>query len=403
MKTRIISIFFVFLIQICFSQNYNPEISKYVKFIETQNVSAKDYILNLFKKYDIVVLCERHHGETTQYDLIFDIVNSKYFQKNVGNIFTEIGSIDNRENTQKFIHQKFKTEEEKTAQQLNVYREMGYYGIWEMTNFYNFIGKLNSLNSKLNKSKKINLFVSDIRHPNTEETSSTENIKSFFKKVVSKRDSIMAVNVINTFDSIKKDSKRKKTLIIMNYRHAFSKSLSSDGTINVGDYLNRKYSNKFANVLINGPSLLPEVDKSSLNKPTIYQDMSETLTQDGKWDAAFNAAKKENLGFDFKDTPFGEDYFDKWPFTKHDFTYQDIFTGFVFYLPIEKHIDSYGVTDLVKGYEKKIHEITNKKMKALGGELVPLSEIAKISTVETEKSYDDMEKMILMKNQWLKK
>lgn len=53
--------------------------------------------------------------------------------------------------------------------------------------------------------------------------------------------------------------------------------------------------------------------------------------QDGKWDAAFEVAKKDNLGFDFKNSPFGEDHFDMWSFTEHDDNYQDIFTGFVYY------------------------------------------------------------------------
>jgi hypothetical protein len=400
MTTKIISLIFLLTIQFCFSQNYNPEISKYVDFLETQNVSAKDYILNLFEKYDIVVLCERHHGEMTQYDLIFDVVNSKYFQENVGNIFTEVGSIDNRENTQRFIHQKFKNDEEKTAQQLDVYRGMGYYGIWEKTNSYNFIGKLNSLNHKLNKKNKINLFTSDIRHPKPEETDSTDHINMYFKKFSSKRDSIMAKNVISTFDSIQHNSKRKKALVIMNYRHAFSKSFYKNER-NFGDYLHEKYDDKFANVLINSSITLPEVDKSSLNKPKMYQDMSETIAQDGKWDAAFKVVKKENLGFDLKNTPFGNDYFNMYPFTKHNYNYQDIFTGFVFYLPIEKHIDSYGVKDLVKGHESAILEMTNKMLKALGVKSISIDEIEKISTVETEKSYDDLEKMLLIEKQWL--
>ena len=56
---------------LAFCQEYNPAITKYVNFLETQNTSAKDYVLELFKKFDVVVLCERNHGEMTQYDLIY--------------------------------------------------------------------------------------------------------------------------------------------------------------------------------------------------------------------------------------------------------------------------------------------------------------------------------------------
>lgn len=400
MRTILSTLTILVFSNLCFSQNYNSQISKYIAFLETQHVSSRDYVLNLFKKYDIVVLCERHHGEMTQYDLIYDIVNSPYFKKNVGNIFTEVGAVDNRENVQKFLTTKFKTEQEKNEQQLNVYRNMTF-GIWEKTNFYDFIGRLNSLNNYLPKNRKINLFVSNNRNPNTEETSSVENFKKYFYfNWAYKRDSLIAQNIINTFDSIQQNSKRKKALIIMNYRHAFSKSLSKDGTINVGEYLKRKYGNKFANVLINGTALLPEVDKNSKDKPTIFQDMSETLIQQGKWDASFKSAKKENIGFDFLNSPFGTDNFDIWPY-KNNFTYQDIFTGYIFYLPIEKHWESYGITNISLGHEDEIYRKDSLLMKSLGKEPNPKSEISNFSKIEKE-NYDDIEKLEEMRNKWLK-
>ena len=87
MKKRFIGLTFFLISMLAFCQKTNPELTKYVDFLEKQNVSAKDYVLGLFKKYDVVVLCERHHGEMTQYYLIYDIVSSPYFEKNVGNIF----------------------------------------------------------------------------------------------------------------------------------------------------------------------------------------------------------------------------------------------------------------------------------------------------------------------------
>ena len=44
------------------------------------------------------------------------------------------------------------------------------------------------------------------------------------------------------------------------------------------------------------------------------------------------------VGFDFKNSLFGEDHFDKFPhfFKPYPYTYSDIFTGFVFYKPEEE-------------------------------------------------------------------
>lgn len=344
------AIFLIFNNLVC--QEIN-DIDKYVTFLETQNKSAKNYVLDLFNKYDIVVLCERNHCEMTQYDLIYDIVSSDYFKKNVGHIFTETGSIDNRENVLKFLKTKFTNQEEKLKQQLLVYRNIRF-PYWEKTNFYNFIGLVNTLNSTLIDEFKINIFVSDCRNPTKEETSSTEMFKKYFDSVIdSNRDSIMASNIILTYDSLNQYSNRKKCLIIMNYRHAFSKSLSR--LKNVGHYLSENYKGRFANVYINSFAPTWNVEKSDKNKPKIYQNMTQIPIQDGKWDAAFKVAKKDNIGFDFNNSPFGSDYFDIWPFTNHNLTYSDIFTGFVYYLPIDKHYESIGIKNIIDGYLDELY------------------------------------------------
>ena len=402
MKKRFIGLTFFLISMLAFCQKTNPELTKYVDFLEKQNVSAKDYVLGLFKKYDVVVLCERHHGEMTQYDLIYDIVSSPYFEKNVGNIFTEIGAVDQRKNIQNFIDSKFKNQNEKTEKQLDIYRNISA-EIWEKTNFYNFLGKLNSLNSTLSENRKINLFVSNSRNPNSEETNSIENYKKYFDvNWRYDREKIMAQNVITTFDSLKLNSQRKKALVIMNYRHAFSKSFFNDER-NVGDYLKEKYPQKFANVLINNACPTSKVKDDEKDKPKIFQNMSEVLIQGGKWDASFALARKENLGFNFENSPFGKDYFDFFPYTKHSFSYQDVFTGFIFYLPIEKHVDSYGVENLSKGYENEFYKRSSLLMKSLDREPNSIENIKNLSKVEEENSYDNLEKLIMMREQWLKK
>ena len=35
-------------------------------FLESQNLPAREYLVGQFKKYDAVVVCERHHREITQ-------------------------------------------------------------------------------------------------------------------------------------------------------------------------------------------------------------------------------------------------------------------------------------------------------------------------------------------------
>ena len=71
---------------------FDPAITGYVRFLEQQHPLPVDYILGLFEKYDLVVICERAHAEVTQYDLIYSFVCDPRFQKQVKNIFTEVGT-----------------------------------------------------------------------------------------------------------------------------------------------------------------------------------------------------------------------------------------------------------------------------------------------------------------------
>lgn len=395
---------FALLITISYSycQKCKPAIEKYTSFLKTQNTSAKDYIESLFKKYDVVVLCERHHGELTQYKLFNDIISSDYFINNVGTIFTEIGAVDNRKNVLEFINTKFKTDKEKEEQQIKVYRNMEF-PYWEKTNFFNFIGDINTLNSTLKENRKINLFVSNNRNPSPEECSSDQKFIKYFNSNFRKRDSIISENIIRTFDSISKISDRKKCLIILNYRHAFSKTLHDDGSKNVGQLLAERYKDKFANVFINGVAPTKKVANSDINKAKIFQNSSEAPIQNGKWDASFIFTKEENIGFDFKDSPFGNDSFDIWPYTEHNYKYADIFTGFVYYLPLEKHIEGYGIPHFLD--DRYLDELYKKEIiMARALKRAPQKkENIEADLKYHEERYDDLKEMELIINEWLQK
>jgi hypothetical protein len=66
----------------------------YVSFIHQLDRSkdAVTYILDLFERFDYVVICERHHAEHTQWDLFYNIVNHPGFRSQIGTVYTEIGS-----------------------------------------------------------------------------------------------------------------------------------------------------------------------------------------------------------------------------------------------------------------------------------------------------------------------
>jgi len=82
------------------------------------------------------------------------------------------------------------------------------------------------------------------------------------------------------------------------------------------------------------------------------------LLQDGKWDAAFLCTDNRSVGFSFNDTgnPFGKDAFDYGQIPASWASYQDVFTGFIFFTPLSEQqfcINIKGFYD--EAYKKQVY------------------------------------------------
>ncbi|HET9825740.1 MAG TPA: hypothetical protein VFP87_10405 [Chitinophagaceae bacterium] len=211
------------------------------------------------------------------------------------------------------------------------------------------------MNNQLPKKDAVNFYPSDI--PLNWDKVDSANFKAIIYPLVRHRDSIIAARVAAQFDKISSSpGKRKKALVIMNYRHAFNKSMYTDNgqeIKNVGGFLFQRYGNRVANVYLNA------IGFDAKN--------NYLLLQEGKWDAAFSVTGNKSVGFDLHNTPFGMDGFDYWPF-KTDLTYQDIFTGFVFYQPLDSQrlvtgvpgfVDSTFFDEFIRRYQLSTILLTN--------------------------------------------
>jgi hypothetical protein len=337
------ALFFLVVIGIAFvslgaKNAYLPELQLYVDFLKTTNMSAKDYILSLFKNHDLVILCERDHRDITQYQLILDVIQDPRFIKTVGNVFTEIGVSTLRTGVKEFLLTEGLPADSVSHKVLEFHRNASFYPLWEKRSYSYFLQKLYELNQRLPEKDKVDLYPSDM--PFYWSGIDEGQYKKLWDSLP-QRDSIIASQIIDNFDHIlSSDAKRKKALVIMNYRHAFGHKFEyppGKKPNNVGRFLFDKYGEKVANVYINFVAF------SAVRSDN---DITLAAIQDGKWDAAFKATDIENRGFDFKGSPFGKDSFDIWPF-ESPFKYQDVFTGFVFYLPITKFRCSTGVPGII--------------------------------------------------------
>ena len=324
MKKLILFLILILVLSCNQKQVYNIELLSYTNFLEKDHKKAKDYVLDLFEKNDLVIICERDHRENTQYKFLNELISDPRFIQNVGNVFTEVGMRSLNPEINNFIHSTGVANNIKKAKIIELQRRCSFYPIWEMYNFYSQVEGIYEINQALSQSEKINLYPTDVEL--NLDSINVDYLKKFWYNEANNRDSLMADYIIENFEKIKKSkTKRKKALIIMNYRHGFNNNFKqADGSNfdNVGSFLFDKYPGNIANVLINPLGILES--KSDI-------DITWIALQNGKWDAAFKVSKNNSIGFDFKSTPFGKDKFDYWTFTPHKNIYQDIYTGFVYY------------------------------------------------------------------------
>ncbi len=364
--------------------NYDEEISEYVVFLKNNNKPAKEYILDLFEKNDIVILCERYHSENTQYKLIMDVVSDSRFIKNVGNVFFETAMRSINPELNDLVRSENLSENELQKKLLSIQRNSDYYPLWEPYNLYYQNKGVYKINQSLPEDEKINIYAADIAIK--QDSVTADQLRDFWDGDADNRDRLMAEFIIDKFEQIKKSgTKRKKALVIMNYRHAYNKNFqesNGDMIYNVGAFLFDKYPKTTANVLINS-----------------------IIIQKGKWDAAFEIAKKDDLGFDFKNSPFGKDHFDMWSFTEHDNNYQDIFTGFAYYKSPKEFELIDGVEGLIDSSFIKTYKSRVEKWQLLGDDSYPLNddEIYKMYGTKTTRSLDEIDSVSTLINRWMKK
>lgn len=321
---------------------YSKEIEPYVEFLKSQSQTPIDYLFNLFEKYDIVNLGERNHKDTTQYGLILKLIGDKRFIENVGNVFLEVGSVKKSEQINALLKQNI-PDSTFRKELILIYRDFVFAPLWDKYNHYQLMTGIFEINKELTDEQKINVWLTDVAF--SWEGMTEEKYKDFIATMsVNKgmgRDSMMAFNFIKQFDKIlNSKEKRKKGLIIYNGPHSYGKfDCYGNGEYNdcAGKYIMERYPNKVANVMIN------------FTKFRAYSTPIKPVVE-GKWDAAFRVAGNPEVAFDFNNSPFGNDFFDhpgEIDMLCTNARYKDVYTGFLFYLPIEKWLCVVGTPNLV--------------------------------------------------------
>jgi len=376
-------------------QSRSTDLKPYVDFLRLRNTPAKEYILSLFDKHDIVIICERDHRDSTQYDLYLSLLSDERFAKNVRNVFMEIGVSTLNPVMNAFLHATELSEDSAESAVRYFHRNCSFYPLWEKANYSDFIRGVWQINQRLPANLKLNLYPSDV--PFDWQGMDTTKYRSFWK-TIGARDSIMAAQIISTVGTFAQARDLpKKALVIMNFRHAFGHRFEfppGRKPNNVGRFLFDAYGDRVANVYVNFLSW--KADSAS-------KDLKLVAIQNGKWDAALRISGKQDVGFDFAGSPFGEDGLDIWPY-QTPFRFNEVFTGFVYYLPPERWRAVSGVQGLVDTtFAQEVlrrQTIFNIATGGSGG-FTSIGEVIRYYSTRRSSEEDDIELIKAAVQQWL--
>lgn len=325
----------------------NNVTKNYADFINTHSQDPVDYVFGLFEKYDLVVLSERLHPEYTQYELITKIVTDKRFADKVGNIYTECGSISFQDTLDTYLKTIFPDENSLNKATAFLQRNSNaIWPLWSNTNLFDLLKYVNKVNSNLTDSSKIHWYFTDI--PINWETMTPAKYQELPQD--NKRDKIMANHIINTYkNKVERQEKRKKGLVIMNFRHGYG--LIKDDK---GRKKNHPYNQNNTTAFLMD-SLPGKVCNIFINTISFRFRFIFTPIQHGKWDRAFSTVGNPNVGFNFENSPFGIDKFDGYVGSPSDeLKYKDVFTGFIFYKPLEQHIQKEGFPYMLHNFQDSV-------------------------------------------------
>ena len=236
---------------------YQPqELEPYVSFLQSHARPSITYLLQLFRTYDLIILAERTHSETTQWEFIYELTSHPEFIAKVGHIFTEYGSVSQQKALEEVLSAPGLEETDLNRKCIALLRNFRLwpYG-WHNNNIFEYLKKLCRLNGTLPADGRIALYFSDV--PWQWDAKTPTEYAHYWSTEIPQRDRIMANHIISRFQEIlQSNAPRKKALVIMNTRHAFR-----TGGNNTGDFLFQAFPNRTANVMLNMTAL----DFSSLS------------------------------------------------------------------------------------------------------------------------------------------
>jgi hypothetical protein len=312
----------------------------YVDFLSKEHLSPNDYIMKLFETNDIVILGERDHRDTTQYDLILELLSDERFINTVGHVYTEVGVVNKTALANEVLRKQYASSADFDRAFFTLYKDLDFNPLWDKYNIYKYFKGIYNINKSLPEERKLTVGLTDCAFDWSGMTgqaySKFEN--GLNKNVAITRDSIMAYNFFQLYEKQIPINGRKKALLIQNQPHATNHNLTFNGhrIKSTANFIKNAYGDNVKIVLLNW-----YIWGSWGFNPTKVE-----LVDNGRWDAAFELTNQKSVGFDLINSPFGNtQYHENY---NQNIRYCDIADGFIFYKPFYAFVGAIGIPNIVE-------------------------------------------------------
>lgn len=368
------------------------------EYADKNGVSPKDYVFKLFDKSDIVVLGERDHRDSIQYNFILDLLADPRFAERVGHVYTEVGGINMTEDVNRLLQGSYSSENEFMDSLYTYYRKGEcFYPLWEKYNRIKFLKGLYKINKE--SSRKIHLGLTDISF-SWDSIHTVDDYKAFWTSLnKTNRDSILSANFASMYKCQLPVKGTRKALVITSQPHAISysgyfKPWKRDyGT--QGWWMKKTFGEDRVKIVV-----LNWFDY------VLFDGQNYPMTGNGTWDAAFERIECRPFGIDLKDNPYGETNYigdaGGGPTFIKNCKWQDVADGLIYDAPLYDHVAAIGIKGIIsKEFEPEIRRRAELWWRAVHPEdtIVPFNEFIEeyntpLTAPATFKSKEEIKRLI---------
>lgn len=328
-----------------------PSIKALHEYADKNGISPNDYIFKLFEKSDIIVLGERDHRDSLQYNFILDLLADSRFAERVGHVYTEVGGINMTEDVNRLLQGSYSSENEFMDSLYTYYRKGEcFYPLWEKYNRIKFLKGLYNINKKT--TRKIHLGLTDIDF-SWDSIHTADEYKAFWKSLnKTNRDSLLCANFASMYERQPLVNGTRKALVITSQPHAISysghfKPWKRDyGT--QGWWMKKTFGEDRVKIV-------------ALNwfDYVLFNGQNYPMTGNGTWDAAFERLDCRPFGIDLQDNPYGATDYNGdaggGPTFIKGMKWQDVADGLIYDAPLYDHVAAIGIKGVIsKEFEPEI-------------------------------------------------